>query len=85
VRLLVDIDVLEWLRTLRMREQKALLKRFREIAASPSNYSDYAEQDAKGRRVDVHPFGLFAIKYRDDFADRHVKILDVHSADRRAQ
>ena len=81
----VDIDVLEWLRTRRVLEQKALLKRFREIAASPDSHSDYAEQDARGRRVEVHLFGTFAIKYWDDFADRHVKILDVHPADRRAQ
>ncbi len=79
-RLLIDIEVLEFLRTLRRREQEDLLKRFREIAASPSRFSDFAERDSSGRRVDVHVSGKLAIKFWDDFADRHVKILDVHPA-----
>ena len=81
-RLLIDIEVLEFLRTLRRREQEELLRRFRNTAAFPSNYSDFVERDATGRRVEVHVFGKFAIKFWDDFADRHVKILDVHFADR---
>ena len=80
-RLLIDIEVLEFLRSLRPKEQASLLKRFREIAAFPSKFSDFVERDAAGRRVDVHIFGKFAIKFWDDFADRHVKILDVHFAD----
>ena len=81
VRLLIDIEVLEFLRTLRRREQEDLLKRFRQIAASPFQFSDFVERDSSGRRVDVHVSGKFAIKFWDDFADRHVKILDVHLAD----
>lgn len=81
-RLLIDIEVFEFLRTLRQSEQIALLKRFREIAAFPSRYSDFVEYDSSGRRVDVHVLGKFAIKFWDDFADRHVKILEVHLADR---
>lgn len=82
VRLLIDIEVLEFLRTLRRREQEQLLKRFREIAAFPSNFSDFVEHDSSGRRVEVHVSGKFAIKFWNEFADRHVKILDVHPADR---
>ena len=81
-RLLIAIEVLDFLRTLRPREQRDLLKRFREIAAFPSNYSDFVEHDSVGRRVEVHIFGRFAVKYWDDHADRHVKVLDVHLADR---
>lgn len=81
-RLLVDIEVLEFLRTLPRRDQELLLKRFREIAAFPTNFSDFAEQDAVGRSVAVHVVGSFAIKFWHDFADRQVKILDVHPADR---
>ena len=81
-RLLIAIEVLDFLRTLRRREQQDLLRRFREIAAFPSNFSDFAEYDSSGRRVGVHVFGKFAIKFWDDFADRHVKILDLHLADR---
>ena len=84
-RLLVDIDVLDFLRTLPRRDQGSLLKRFREIAAFPTNYSDYVEHDAVGRRVEVHVFTKYAIKYWDDFAGRQVKILDLHPADQRAR
>lgn len=80
-RLLIDVEVLEFLRTLRRRDQEELLKRFREIAAYPAKFSDFVEYDAAGRRVEVHVFGKFAIKFWDDFADRHVKILDLHFAD----
>ena len=81
-RLLIDIEVLDFLRALRPREQRDLLKRFRAIVAFPSNFSDFVEQDSAGRRVNVHVYGKFAIKFWDDFADRHVKILDLHFADR---
>ena len=82
-RLLVDIEVLEFLRALRAAEQRDLLQRFRAIAAAPDRFADYPESDAVGREMSVHIFRRFAIKYWDDFADRHVKILDVHLADRR--
>mgnify|MGYP001602313924 CR=1 FL=1 len=81
-RLLIAIEVLDFLRTLRQREQRDLLKRFRDLTAFPSDFSDFVEYDSAGRRVDVHVFGKFAIKFWDDFADRHVKILDLHFADR---
>jgi hypothetical protein len=81
-RLLVAIEVLDFLRTLKPREQRDLLKCFRDIAAFPSKFSDFIEHDSSGRRVDVHVFGKFAIKFWDDFADRQVKILDLHFADR---
>jgi hypothetical protein len=81
-RLFIAVDVLDFLRTLRAREQRDLLQRFRDIAAFPSRFSDFVEYDSSGRRVDVHVFGKFAVKYWDDFADRHVRILDLHFADR---
>ncbi len=81
-RLLIAIEVLDFLRSLSRREQLNLIKRFREIAAFPSNFIDFPENDSAGRKLGVHVFGKFAIKFRDDFADRHVKILDLHLADR---
>ena len=81
-RLLIAIEVLDFPRTLRRREQQDLLRRCREIAVFPSNFSDFVEYDSTGRRLGVHVFGRFAIKFWDDFADRHVKILDLHLADR---
>ena len=81
-RLLIAIEVLDFLRTLRRREQQDLLRRCREIAAFPSKFSDFVEYDSTGRRLGVHVFGRFAMKFWDDSADRHVKILDLHFADR---
>ncbi len=80
--LLIAIEVVDYLRTLRGREQEELLRQFRAIADFPSNYSDYAERDLVGRRIDVHVFRKYAIKFWTDFADRQVKILDLHPADR---
>lgn len=81
-RLFIAVEVFDFLRTLSQREQRDLLKRFREIAVFPSKFSDFVEHDSAGRRVDVHVFGKFAIKFWGDFADRQVKILDLHFADR---
>jgi hypothetical protein len=81
-RLFIAVDVLDFLRALSPREQRDLLKCFREIAESPARFADFTEPDAVGRQVDVHVFGKFAIKFWNDFADRHVKILDVHFADK---
>lgn len=85
MRLLLAIEVVDFLRTLRKRDQAELLQRFRAIASAPESFADYPEQDATGRRVEVHVFGKFAIKYWDDFADRQLKILDIHPADRRSR
>ncbi|PWU16746.1 MAG: hypothetical protein C5B50_12910 [Verrucomicrobia bacterium] len=81
-RLLIAIEVLDYLRTVPRRDQERLLKTFREIADVPSRFTDFMENDSTGRPVAVHIFGKFAIKFWDDFADRHVKVLDVHLADR---
>jgi hypothetical protein len=72
-RLLIDIEVFKFLQTLRRRDQENLLKRVRNIAGFPSNYSDFIEHDSAGRRVDVHIFEKFAIKFWNDSADRHLK------------
>lgn len=82
LRLLIAIEVLDFLRILRRQEQQNLLGRFREIAAFPSNFADFTEFDSTGRRLGVHVFGNFAIKFWEDLADRQVKILDLHFADR---
>ena len=49
------------------------------IASFPSNF---AELDSVGRRVVVGVFRKRAIKFWDDAVDRHVKILNMHFADR---
>lgn len=81
-RLLIAIEVLDYLRTVRRRDQVDLMRRFREIAAAPSHFADLVEHDSVGRPIGVHIFGKYAIKFWNDFADRQVKILDLHLADR---
>jgi hypothetical protein len=55
---------------------------FLEIAGAPGQRYSYTETDGKGRPVDINICGPFAIKYWTDHADRQIKILDVHAADR---
>ena len=48
----------------------------------PSPFCQYVEKDDAGRDLDGHICEGYAILYWNDFADRHVKILEIHSADR---
>ena len=80
-RLLVDFEVVEFMATQKRADQILLRKRFLEIRDWPSRYSDYREEDETGRPVEINVCGKYAIKYWDDFADRHVKVLHVHLAD----
>ncbi len=80
--LLIAIGVFEFLAGLKKSEQRNVLARFRQIAEFPSNYVDFVERDASGRSIGVHIYGKFAIKFWDDHADRDLKIVDLHLADR---
>ncbi|HEV2327183.1 MAG TPA: hypothetical protein VGY56_00160 [Verrucomicrobiae bacterium] len=81
-RLLVDYEVIEFLETLPRRDQWRLRNRFVAIRDDPQKFSDYAESDRTGRRVDIHICGKHAIKYWQDHADQHIKFLYLHFADR---
>ena len=81
-RLLIDYEVIEFIETLPRKDRLSLRSRFVAIKDFPGGYSDYTESDSTGRRVDIHICGKFAIKFWADHADQHVKILDVHFADR---
>jgi hypothetical protein len=59
-----------------------LRNRFLQIQDFPGNYSDYEEKDEIGRPLQINLCGRYAIKYWTDAADRHVKVLDLHLADR---
>ncbi len=80
-RLLIDCDALEFLAGLKKAEQRRIHRRMREIQAYPSKYSDYIESDDRGRRLDVNVCGRYAITFWEDFADRHVKVLEIKLAD----
>lgn len=80
-RLLLDIEVVEFIATLPRREQLQLRRRLGEIQASPSRFSDFQEREPNGRLLDVHVHRGLAIYYWDDFADRHVKVFRIRRAD----
>mgnify|MGYP003581384882 FL=1 len=81
-RLLIDYDVIEFLESFPRKDQQLLRSRFIAIQNSARQLSDYKEKDSTGRLVDIHICGRYAIKFWEDHADRHIKILDAHLADR---
>lgn len=81
-RLLLDLEVYDFLTTLKPAERRRLRARFAEILESPSRWAEFEEKDASGRLLGINICGKFAVKFWDDFADRHVKILRIKSADR---
>ena len=81
-RLLVEMGVIEFLDALPQRVRQSLRNRFAQILKHPGDCADYSAKDESGRELDVHVFQGYAIFYWDDFADRHVKILAFHNADR---
>jgi hypothetical protein len=80
--LLVDWEVIEAINRLPRRTREILRRALGQIAATPDRLSDYREPNSRGIPLDVHLCGGFAIKYWIDFADRHVKVLDLEPADR---
>ena len=81
-KLLISYDVVEFLESLKKSERLLLRKRFLEITDYPRRYSDYTEPDDVGRPLDISICGRFAIKFWEDHSTMHLKILDVHLADR---
>lgn len=68
---------------LRKRERDFLFTRFEMIRTSPGRLSNSRQHDESGRLLDIHIAEKFAILYWDDFADRHVKIMDIRRIDHR--
>ncbi len=80
--LLIAFDVVAFIERLPKVERCRLRNRFLDIREAPGRHADYAESDAIGRTVDINICGRFAIKYWTDHADRQIRILDIHAADR---
>ena len=80
-RLLVDLEVFTALDALPRKTRTRLLDHFRQLRAAPDQHSDYHEQDRVGRRVEINVIAGYAIHFRIDFADRHIKILTLKPAD----
>ncbi len=81
-RLLVDWEVVDKLNGLPRNTRNILRKALGRIGSTPDLLSDYREANPRGIALDVHLCAGFAIKYWIDFADRHVKVLDLEPADR---
>ena len=81
-RLLLDLEVYDFLATLKASERRQLRKRFAELLESRARWEEFVDRDAGGRTLGVTICGRFAITFWDDFADRHVKILRIVLADR---
>lgn len=82
-RLLIDYDVVIFIESLPRTARRAIRDRLAEIRDHPSHRSDYTERDAIDRPVEISICGSFAIKFWVDHADRQIKVLDIHLADRR--
>jgi hypothetical protein len=76
-RLLIDADVIDFLRGKPRRIQESILARLRQIAAFPANFYDFTERDRVGRDLGVHMFGSYTIRFWEDPADGHLKVLEV--------
>lgn len=81
-RLLVSIEVIEFIERLPSKTREPLRRTIHRIGGDPLGRSDAVDHDATGRRMQIAILGDYALMYWVDEADRHVKILDIHSADR---
>ena len=80
-RLLLDSEVVAFLEGLPPARRAAIWRRLREIAEMPDRFEDFHERDVRGRDLSGHIFGSYANLYWDDLADRHLKVLEITSAD----
>ncbi len=81
-RLLISIEVVEFLERLPSKPRKSLRNAIAAIGDDPLAMVDAADFDDTGRKLQIAITGDFALVYWIDDADQHVKILDVHAADR---
>lgn len=79
--MLIDSEAIAFVSTLKKREREALYRRFEMIREDPDLHAEFLSRDASGRELDGCIEDRFAILFWDDFADRHVKIMDVIFAD----
>jgi len=81
-RLLVSIEVIEFIERLPAKTREALRRAIHAIGRDPFGRSDALDRDANGRRMQIAVVGDYALMYWVDEADQHVKVLDIHAADR---
>ena len=76
-RLLIDLELVEFAKTLAPAQRRRLYAHFRRIQEYPGHYSELIEIDEEGRRLDVSYFEDLIIGYWIDATDRHIKILRI--------
>ena len=81
-RLLLDLEVFEFIKTLSRAEQRALHQRFRQLQEFPTGFTDYHEYAAAGHQTEITICDRFAVSFAMDHLDRHIKILDITLADK---
>ena len=80
--LLLAWPVIEQLNALPKNRRQRLGRQLLRLEDSPDALSEFAATSADGRKLDVFIFDGWAVFYWIDFADRHVKVLDMKPADR---
>jgi mRNA-degrading endonuclease RelE of RelBE toxin-antitoxin system len=81
-RLLISIEVVEFVERLPNQPRSAIRSLIEAIGTDPLGRSDAEDYDDIGRLLQIAIIGDYALMYWIDDADRHVKILDIHAADR---
>lgn len=81
-RLLVSIEVIDFIERLPVKTREAIRNAIHSIGRDPLGRSDALDRDATGRRMQIAVIGDYALMYWVDEADQHVKVLDIHAADR---
>ena len=81
-KLFIAVDVLEFIERLPRKTRLALRSTIAEIGDHPIALSDATDYDNIGRMIQITICGDYALIYWVDEPDQHVKILDIHSADR---
>jgi hypothetical protein len=80
-RLLVDLDVIEYLHGLSPAQRWRVLEHFQRLRKFPANLSLADRPDAEGRILHISFFEDLAIYFWLDSADRHVKVLRIEAKD----
>lgn len=74
--------MIEFIERLPAKTREALRRVIHAIGRDPLGRSDALDRDATGRRMQISVVGDYALMYWVDEADQHVKVLDIHAADR---
>ncbi len=81
-RLLLDLEVYDFLAALTAKERGQLRRRFQELQEAPGAWQEIETRDSNGRLLWMSICGRFAITFWEDFPDRQIKVLRITLADR---